>query len=133
MKSDAATVWIVNRIGEKVIEVDEHRGEHDEPSPAPSAAKENPRHGSGNSRVKNQMGDCKFDQSLARRRRKALLTTDTGLIAIAAPAKMGERSTKAKKRFCFTAHRGVREADGLGDGTQVSLAEEVLLARMLPP
>ncbi len=92
MKSNAAAVGVVNRIGEEMIEVHEHRGQHDEPGPAPLLAEEKPRHGPGNSRVKDEMDDCKFDQSLARRRRRALLTTDTELIAIAAPAKIGESS-----------------------------------------
>ena len=93
MKADAATLRVVDRIGEKMIEVYEHRGEHDEPRPAPLLAEEKPRHGPGQSRVKYEMGNCKFVQSLARRRRRALLTTDTELIAIAAPAKIGESSS----------------------------------------
>jgi hypothetical protein len=99
MKADTATIGVVNRVGEKMIEVYEHRGEHDEPSPAPVVAKEKPRHCPRKSCVKDEMGDCEFaqskaggHQSLARRRRKALVTTDTELIAIAAPAKIGESS-----------------------------------------
>jgi hypothetical protein len=100
VKSNTATVRVVNRIGEKVIEVYKHRGQHDEPGSPPPLAKEKPGHRPRKRRVKDEMDDCKFGhsdagghQSLARRRRKALLTTDTELMAIAAPAKIGESSS----------------------------------------
>jgi hypothetical protein len=87
MKANAATIGIVNGVGEQMIEIDEHRGEHDEPGSPPLLAEEQPRHCPGDSGVEDEM-----NQSFARRRRRALLTTDTELIAIAAPAKIGESS-----------------------------------------
>lgn len=57
MKSDTAAAGVVNGIGEKVIEVDEHRAEHDEPGTAPARAKEEPRHRPGDGGVEHEMSD----------------------------------------------------------------------------
>ena len=76
VKPDTTPVGVVNRIGEKVIEIHEHRGQHHEPGYAPAVTKEKPRYSARKNRVKDEMDDCK-DQSLARRRRRALPTTNT--------------------------------------------------------
>lgn len=57
MKSNTAAVGVVNRIGGQMIEVYQHRGQHDEPSPAPMFAEEEPRHCPGDSCVKNEMSN----------------------------------------------------------------------------
>lgn len=51
MKSNAAAVGVIYRIGEQMIEVDEHRGHHEEPGSPPLFTKEKPRHCPGNGRV----------------------------------------------------------------------------------
>jgi hypothetical protein len=55
VKGDAAALGVVDRIGEKVIEVDEHCGEDDESGSAPALAKEKPRHRPGGDGVKTEM------------------------------------------------------------------------------
>ena len=55
MESNTAAVGVVNRVGEQMIEVYQHCGEHDERGSAPLFAEEEPRYGPGHSGVKNEM------------------------------------------------------------------------------
>ena len=42
METDAASVRVEDRRGEEMIEVDQHRGQQDQPDLSPSIAEENP-------------------------------------------------------------------------------------------
>jgi hypothetical protein len=55
MKPDAASLWIENRIGQQVVRVNQHRGQHDERRPLPAVAEENPSRGHWHSGVQQQM------------------------------------------------------------------------------
>lgn len=42
MKAYAAPLWVKNGIGQEVIQIDQHGGDHDQPRPFPFFAEEHP-------------------------------------------------------------------------------------------
>jgi hypothetical protein len=52
VKADAAPVRVIHRLSQQVIEIDEHRGDHDQRRASPTSAKAEPCDGDRNGKVK---------------------------------------------------------------------------------
>ena len=87
MKGDTAAIRIVDWVCEQVIEVHEHRREHDEPRLLPVTPKEQQSHRAWNDCMKNQMGQRAHVMSMrnARHTWLALIATRTFLVFLEMP------------------------------------------------
>ncbi len=55
MVANAATARVVNRIGEQVIEIDQHGGHHHQPGAEPDSSKGKRRHQARDRKMQKQM------------------------------------------------------------------------------